>query len=308
VAAVDQGTNSTRLLVAEPDEAGGFEDLARDMVITLLGQGVDETGKLAPEALRRTLMVLARYVRRARALHVERIRVAATAAVRDAANAAELERPVGELAGSALEIVSGEEEARLSFVGATRGLDAPPPFLVLDIGGGSTEFVLGSERASAAISTQMGSVRLTERFVRSDPPEVGELDRMRAAVGELLDDVERAIPVRDAHTFVAVAGTSTTVQAVALGLDFYDPERIQRTRISRTDAARVSMRLAAMTTAERAALPVMAPGRADVIVAGSVILVEVMERFGFDEAVVSETDILDGLVLEMLELPDARVR
>ena len=301
VAALDQGTNSTRLLVAEPDEAGGFEDLARDMVITRLGQGVDETGMLAPDALQRTLVVLARYVRRARALHVERVRVAATAAVRDAVNAADFEHPVRELAGSPLEIVSGEEEARLSFLGATRGLDARPPFLVLDIGGGSTEFVLGSERPSAAISTQMGSVRLTERFVRSDPPEVGELDRMRAAVGELLDDVERAIPVRDAHTFVAVAGTSTTVQAVALGLDFYDPERIQRTRISRTDAARVSMRLAAMTTAERAALPVMAPGRADVIVAGSVILVEVMERFGFDEAVVSETDILDGLVLEMLE-------
>jgi exopolyphosphatase/guanosine-5'-triphosphate,3'-diphosphate pyrophosphatase len=301
VAAVDQGTNSTRLLVAEPDEAGGFEDLARDMVITRVGQGVDETGMLAPEALQRTLVVLARYVRRAKALHVERIRVAATAAVRDAANAADFERPVRELAGSPLEIVSGEEEARLSFLGATRGLDAPPPFLVLDIGGGSTEFVLGSERPSAAMSTQMGSVRLTERFVRSDPPEASELDRMRAAVGELLDDVERAIPARDERTFVAVAGTSTTVQAVALGLDFYDFERIHRTRLTRTDAARVSLRLASMTTAERAALPVMAPGRADVIVAGSVILVEVMERFGFDEAVVSETDILDGLVFEMFE-------
>ena len=302
VAAVDQGTNSTRLLVAEPDEAGGFEDLSRDMVITRVGQGVDETGRLATEALQRTLVVLARYVRRAKALHVERIRVAATAAVRDAANPADFERPVRELAGSPLEIVSGEEEARLSFLGATRGLDAPPPFLVLDIGGGSTEFVLGSERPSAAMSTQMGSVRLTERFVRSDPPEASELDRMRAAVGELLDDVERAIPARDDLTFVAVAGTSTTVQAVALGLDFYDPERIHRTRLSRADAARVSSRLAGITTDERAALPVMAPGRADVIVAGSVILVAVMERFGFGEAIVSETDILDGLVLEMLEL------
>jgi exopolyphosphatase/guanosine-5'-triphosphate,3'-diphosphate pyrophosphatase len=301
VAAIDQGTNSTRLLVVEPDEAGGFEDLARDMVITRLGQGVDETGRLAPEALQRTLVVLARYVRRAQALHVERIRVAATAAVRDAANAVEIERPVGELAGSPLEIVSGEEEARLSFLGATRGLDATPPFLVLDIGGGSTEFVVGSERPSAAISTRMGSVRLTERFLRNDPPESSELDRMRAAVGDLLDDVERAIPARDVRTFVAVAGTSTTVQAIAVGLDFYDPERIHRTRLSREDAARVALRLAAMTTARRAALPVMAPGRADVIVAGSVILVEVMERFGFDEAIVSETDILDGLVLEMLQ-------
>ena len=301
VAAVDQGTNSTRLLVAEPNEEGGFEDLARDMVITRLGQGVDETGRLAPEALQRTLGVLARYVRRAKALHVERIRVAATAAVRDAANAAEFERPVGELAGSPPEIVSGEEEARLSFLGATRGLDAPPPFLVLDIGGGSTEFVVGSKDPSAAISTQMGSVRLTERFVRSDPPAASELDWMRAAVDDVLDDVDRAIPARDAPTFVAVAGTSTTVQAVALGLEFYDPERIHRTRLSRDEAARVASRLAGMTTAERAALPVMAPGRADVIVAGSMILVEVMERFGFDEAIVSETDILDGHVLEMLE-------
>jgi exopolyphosphatase / guanosine-5'-triphosphate,3'-diphosphate pyrophosphatase len=302
VAAVDQGTNSTRLLVAEPEEGGGFEELARDMVITRLGQGVDATGRLAPEALERTLEVIARYARRARALHVERIRVGATAAVRDASNADAFERPVRELAGTPPEIVSGDEESRLSFLGAIRGLDAPAPFLVLDIGGGSTEFVLGTERPTAAISTQMGSVRLTERFVRRDPPAAADLDRVRAAVGQLLDDVERAIPVADARTFVAVAGTSTTVQAIALGLGAYDPERIHRTRLSRADAAAVASRLAVMTTAERAALPVMAPGRADVIVAGAVILVEVMERFGFDEALVSETDILDGLVLEMLEL------
>jgi exopolyphosphatase/guanosine-5'-triphosphate,3'-diphosphate pyrophosphatase len=148
----------------------------------------------------------------------------------------------------------------------------------------------------------MGSVRLTERFVRGDPPPAADLDRMRGAVGELLDDVEGAIPVADARTLVAVAGTSTTVQAIALGLGFYDPERIHRTRLSRADAARVSSRLAGITTGERAALPVMAPGRADVIVAGSVILVAIMERFGFGEAIVSETDILEGLVLEMLEL------
>jgi exopolyphosphatase/guanosine-5'-triphosphate,3'-diphosphate pyrophosphatase len=302
VAAIDQGTNSCRLLVLEPGADGSTEptELARDMIITRLGQGVDATGRLAPDALERTLEVIARYVRRARALHVERIRVGATAAVRDASNAEAFERPVRELAGSAPEIVSGDEEARLSFLGATRGLDAPTPFFVLDIGGGSTEFVLGAERPTASISTQMGSVRLTERFVRGDPPAAADLDRMRAAVGELLDDVERAIPVADARTFVAVAGTSTTVQAIALGLGFYDPERIHRTRLSRADAERVSSRLAAMTTAERAALPVMAPGRADVIVAGSVILVAVMERFGFDAALVSETDILDGLVLDML--------
>ena len=300
LAAVDQGTNSIRLLVAEPDGAGGFAELGRDMVITRLGRGVDETGRIARDALERTTEVLARYARRARALHAERVRVAATAALRDASNADAYERSVRDLTGSALEIVSGEKEAELSFLGATRGLEVPAPFLVLDIGGGSTEFVLGAEHPTAAISTQMGSVRLTERFVTTDPPSAGELASLRRAAGEIVDEVERAVPVAEAQTLVAVAGTATTVQAITLGLSSYDPERIHRTRLSFGDAERVAARLAAMTTPERAALPVMAPGRADVIVAGATILVEVMRRFGFGEAVVSETDILEGLVLEML--------
>lgn len=305
VAAVDQGTNSIRLLIAEPDGEGGFADLGRDMVITRLGQGVDETGRLSADALERTTEVLARYVRRARALHAERIRVGATSALRDASNAEAFERRVRDLTGSDPEIVSGEKEAELSFLGATRGLGgadpgATPPYLVLDVGGGSTEFVLGAERPSAARSTQMGSVRLTERFVSTDPPSEEELVALRRAVGEILDVVEGTVPVADARTFVAVAGTATTVQAIARGLAFYDPERIHRTRLSRGDAERVAARLASMTTTERAALPVMAPGRADVIVAGATILVEVMRRFGFDEALVSETDLLDGLVFEMI--------
>jgi exopolyphosphatase/guanosine-5'-triphosphate,3'-diphosphate pyrophosphatase len=174
---------------------------------------------------------------------------------------------------------------------------------VLDIGGGSTEFVLGAGRPSAARSTQMGSVRLTERLVRADPPSRKELGTLRDAVGEILDDVERSVPIADARTFIAVAGTATTVQAIALGLEFYDPERIHRTRLHREDAERVVSRLATMTTPERAALPVMAPGRADVIVAGATILVEVMRRFGFAEALVSEADILDGLVFEIIRPP-----
>lgn len=300
VAAIDQGTNSIRLLVAEPDGDGGFRELARDMVITRLGQGVDRTGRIAPEALERTVAVLARYCRRARALHAERIHVAATAAVRDASNRNELERAVREHAGSELEVLSGEEEAARSFLGATRGLDAPAPFLVLDIGGGSTEFVVGTDAPEAASSVQMGSVRLTERFVRHDPPTPDELETMRAFVGERLDEVERAVPVRDARTLVAVAGTSTTVQAVELGLPHYDSDAIHRTRLDRSAAERVLQQLAVMTTDERASLPVMAPGRADVIVAGAVILVEAMRRFAFEDALVSETDILDGLALEML--------
>jgi exopolyphosphatase/guanosine-5'-triphosphate,3'-diphosphate pyrophosphatase len=306
VAAMDQGTNSTRLLIAEPDGRGGFEDLGRDMIITRLGQGVDGTGRIAPEAMERTLAVIATFSRRARALHAERIRVGATAAVRDASNRDELERRVRELAGSDLEVVSGEQEAELSFLGATGGLgatgdlEAPAPYLVLDIGGGSTEFVLGAERPTASISTQMGSVRLTERCIRHDPPLAVELDAAREVVQGVLDEVERAVPVGEAATLVAVAGTSTTVQAIALGLDAYDPERIHRTRLTRADAEHVLGSLVAMTTPERAALPVMAPGRADVIAQGALILAEVMRRFGFEEALVSETDILDGLVLEML--------
>jgi len=304
LAAIDQGTNSTRLLVAE-QRAEGFEDLARDMVITRLGAGVDETGAIAADALERTMRVIERYARRSRALHATTIRVAATSAVRDASNRDELARRVREVTGSELEVVTGEHEARLSFLGATSGLqeevpEAYAPFLVLDIGGGSTECVIGTHGPAAAVSMQMGSVRLTERFVRSDPPDAGELEALREAVGPLLEGARAAIPFADARTLVAVAGTSTTVQAIALGLPFYDPERIHRTRLSRSNAERVLAELASMSTSERAALPVMAPGRADVIVAGATILVEVMGRLGFEETLVSETDILDGLLLEML--------
>jgi exopolyphosphatase/guanosine-5'-triphosphate,3'-diphosphate pyrophosphatase len=299
-AVIDQGTNSIRLLVVEPDADAGVRELARDMVITRLGQGVDRTGRISPEALERTVAVLATYCRRARALHAERIRVAATAAVRDASNREDLERAVHEHAGSELEVISGEEEAALSFLGASRGLDAPAPFLVLDIGGGSTELVLGTDRPTAQVSLRMGSVRLTERFVRHDPPSPEELEAMRLAALDLLEDAEGEVPVRDARTLVATAGTSTTVQAIALGLQRYDPEAIHRTRLSLADAERVLRDLAAMTTPERSALPVMAPGRGDVIVAGAVVLVAVMRRFGFDQALVSETDILDGLAFDVL--------
>ncbi|HSJ51176.1 MAG TPA: Ppx/GppA phosphatase family protein, partial [Actinomycetota bacterium] len=297
----DQGTNSIRLLVVEPDGSGGFGELARDMVITRLGQDVDRTGRLAPEALERTLAVLATYARRARALHATRIRVAATAAVRDASNREDFERAVAELAGSPLEVITGEREAELSFLGATRSLDAPSPYLVLDIGGGSTELVVGDAEPSAAVSLQMGSVRLTERFVRHDPPPVEEVRSMEAFALERLEDAARVADSARPRTLVAVAGTSTTVQAISLGLDRYDPEAIHRTVLARDDAERVRDHLAAMTTAERSALPVMAPGRGDVIVAGAVVLCAVMRRFGFEQALVSETDILDGLAFDQLQ-------
>jgi exopolyphosphatase/guanosine-5'-triphosphate,3'-diphosphate pyrophosphatase len=302
VGVVDLGTNSIRLLVASdgPSEDQGLEEFARDMVITRIGEGVDRTGRIDQEALSRTIDVLEWYCRRARALRAERIRVSATAAVREASNRDELEASVRTHAGSELEVITGEREAALSFLGATHGLDAPGPFLVLDIGGGSTEFAVGTEQPDASNSTPMGSVRLTERLIQTDPPSEVELASVRDAVRVILDDVERSIPIRTARTLVAVAGTPTTIKAISLGLPFYDPEAIHRSWLSVGDAERVLEELARMTTDERSAIPVMAPGRADVILAGAVILVEVMRRFGFERALVSETDILDGLALELL--------
>jgi exopolyphosphatase / guanosine-5'-triphosphate,3'-diphosphate pyrophosphatase len=306
VGAVDLGTNSIRLVVAEPSETGEaspdppFALLARDMTITRIGQGVDRTGRIQPEALARTLRVLARYCRRARALHAERIAVSATSAVRDASNRGELEDAVRDHARSELRVISGEREAELSFMGATAGLAAPAPFAVLDIGGGSTEMVVGSSGPEAVVSTCLGSVRLTERHVRSDPPAPGEREALARAVDRVLEEIERAVHPGRAETLIAVAGTPTTIQAIARGLDFYDPEAIHRTELSIQDAEAVLDRLAAMTTAQRAALPVMAPGREDVVVSGATILVRTMRRFGFRRVLVSETDILDGLAMELL--------
>ena len=309
VAAIDQGTNSIRLLVVEPPaEAGGDPtELSRDMVITRLGQGVDRTGRLDPDALRRTIDVLARFCRRARASHVDRIRVAATSAVRDASNRDDFAAAVRELAGSELEVISGEREAGLSFLGGTHGLDpstVPLPYLVLDIGGGSTEFVVGREpgRAEHARSTQMGSVRLTERNVATDPPSPPEVRAILSEIARVLDEAEATVPIRDARTLVAVAGTATTLQAIALGLDRYDPDAIHRTWLSLEVADAVLADLLRMTNAERAALTVMARGRGDVIIAGALILTAVMRRFGFERALVSETDILDALAYELLDI------
>ncbi len=300
VAAIDQGTNSIRLLVVD----GAGTELARDMVITRLGEGVDRTGRLDPEALSRTVEVLAAYCRRARALGAGRIRVAATSAVRDADNRDEFEAAVLEHAGSTLEVITGEQEAALSYLGATRGLEpADGPFLVQDIGGGSTEFVTGAgpDVAEHAVSTQMGSVRLTERHIAHDRPTTDELAALFTSVDEVLAQVERDLPLTSTRTFVAVAGTATTVQAINLGLGRYDPDVIHRSWLTLEDAVRVLVDLAAMRDAERAAIPVMVPGRGDVIIAGAVILVATMRRFDLARALVSETDILDGLALQMLD-------
>lgn len=305
VAAVDMGTNSIRLLVAVPAD-GDMVEIARDMVITRLGQGVDRTGRLAPQALRRTMDVLERYSRRARALGSERIRVGATSAVRDSPDRRLLEAEVARITGGPPEILSGEREAELSFLGATRGLDAPPPFLVFDIGGGSTELALGTEGVEAAASVDVGSVRITERVGPADPPGPNDLENMSRLAAAALAEASEAIPPGRAATLVGVAGTTTTVQAIALGLDRYDPEAIHGTTLSRQAAAEVLERLAAMTTAERRALPVMAPGREDVIVAGTVILAGILDRWGAGSCLVSERDILEGLAIEMVESSESR--
>ncbi|HEX8100416.1 MAG TPA: DUF501 domain-containing protein [Actinomycetota bacterium] len=302
LAAIDLGTNSIRLLVARfPDDTKEPQDLARDMVITRLGQGVDASRRMAPEALARTMAVLRRYCARARAVGAERIHLAATSAVRDASNRDDLSDAVLSATGEPMEVLSGDDEAALTFLGATRGLDALGPFLVLDIGGGSTEFVVGDGAGRSGVSMDIGSVRLTERLITTDPPGADELHALHVAVDEALAEVEQRLPVRTAKTLVAVAGTSTTVQAIALGLPEYDPERLHRSVLSRDAAERVFRLLADMTTAERRDLPVMAPGREDVIPAGASILVAVMRRWGFSEALVSETDILDGLADRMAQ-------
>ncbi|MGH2671870.1 MAG: DUF501 domain-containing protein [Actinomycetota bacterium] len=306
VAAIDQGTNSTRLLVLEP-RAPGEEplELARDMRITRLGKDVDRTGRLAPESIGRTLGVVASFARRARALHAERLRLGATSAVRDASNKEELFGPLRKEIDGEPEVIDGEREAALSFLGGTRGLDPDGgPFLLIDIGGGSTELVFGREPGVAehAISTRIGSVRLTERIRPSDPPSEEDLRAFTAEAESELARVEEAVPVRDARTLVAVAGTATTLQACAIGLERHDPDLIHRSILTLADAERTVRDLAAMDNEERAAIPVMPKGRGDVIVAGATILVDAMRRFGFGEALVSETDILDGLALELLDV------
>jgi exopolyphosphatase/guanosine-5'-triphosphate,3'-diphosphate pyrophosphatase len=306
VAAIDQGTNSCRLLVLEPGEPGGAPtELARDMIITRLGAGVDATGRLDEAALERTLDVLGRFCRRARALGAERIRVGATSAVRDAANPEAFAEGVRRLAGVDPEVIEGSAEATLSFLGGTRGLpEGDGPFLVLDIGGGSTELVWGRGPgvAERAVSTQMGSVRLTERLVHTDPPSPENLRSLETAITASLEEAETTVPVRDVGTFVSVAGTATTLQALSLGLARCDPDRIHRSWLAVEDVERVLGVLAGMTDEERSALPVMAPGRGDVIVAGAAILATVMRRYGFARTLVSETDILDGLAFELLDV------
>ncbi|MEJ3743867.1 Ppx/GppA phosphatase family protein [Actinomycetes bacterium KLBMP 9797] len=311
MAGIDCGTNSIRLLVADVD-GDRLSDVTRRMEIVRLGQGVDRTGRLAPEAIERTRNALAGYAAAIQQHGAEQVRMVATSATRDAANADDFRVMVKETLGVEPEVVTGEEEAHLSFTGAVRGLPAgaEPPYLVVDIGGGSTEFVVGAGDVDRAISVNIGCVRMTERHLHGDPPTGAEVAAASADIAAEVDRALSAVDGRDAATtsgqeaattsgraatLVGLAGSVTTVAAIALGLSEYDSARIHHARIGYAEVADVTGRLLGMTTAERLAIPVMHPGRADVIGAGALVLRTIMERSGIGDVIASEHDILDGI-------------
>jgi exopolyphosphatase/guanosine-5'-triphosphate,3'-diphosphate pyrophosphatase len=303
VAAVDCGTNSIRLLVADVDPSTGeVTDLDRRMTIVRLGQGVDRTGRLAPEALERTFAACREYAAVIKEHGAEKLRFVATSASRDAENRDDFVRGVLDILGVEPEVISGDQEAEFSFTGATKELagGGAGEYLVVDIGGGSTEFVVGAAHARAARSVDIGCVRLTERHVRSDPPSQAEVAAIRADIETALDLAEETVPLREAQTLVGLAGSVTTVAAIALGLPEYDSEAIHRSRISYEQVAEVTARLLAATHDERSRISVMHPGRVDVIVSGALVLLAVMDRVGAREVVVSEHDILDGIALSLV--------
>ncbi|MFI2840418.1 exopolyphosphatase [Mycolicibacterium sp. PDY-3] len=309
VGAIDCGTNSIRLLIAEggPD---GLIDTHREMRIVRLGQGVDATGEFAPEALARTESALTDYVALMREHDVARVRMVATSAARDAGNRDEFfamtARLLGTVSdGAVAEVITGTEEAELSFRGAVGELDsAGAPFIVVDLGGGSTELVLGDGAGvSASFSADIGCVRIKERCLPSDPPPAEEIEAARTVVRAALDEALRAVPVERARTWVGVAGTFTTLAALAHRLPAYDPAAIHLSRTGFADLSTVCADLLAMTAQQRLALGPMHEGRADVIAGGAIVVQELArvmaDRAGIDELVVSEHDILDGIALSI---------
>lgn len=301
VAAVDCGTNSVRLLVA--DVAGGvLTDVHREMRVVRLGQGVDRTGELAVEAVERTRVALADYAATSARLGVERTRMVATSATRDARNRALFTQVVEATLGVPPEVVSGDQEAALSFDGATRGLDpAQGPFLVVDIGGGSTELVLGTRQVDAARSVDVGCVRLTERHLTADPPTAAQVAAAEADVDAALALVREVVKVEQGRLPVGLAGSVTTVAAHALRLPAYQCERTHLARLDGAAVVAACTELLTMTRAERAALPYMHPGRVDVIGAGALLLRTLVDRLGWAELLVSEADLLDGIAWSAAE-------
>jgi exopolyphosphatase/guanosine-5'-triphosphate,3'-diphosphate pyrophosphatase len=306
VAAVDCGTNSIRLLVADVDPVTGtLADLDRRMEVVRLGQGVDRTGRIAPEAMARTLDAARRYADLASGLGASAVRFVATSASRDAENAAEFVDGVRSVFGVEPEVVAGEEEAALSYTGATRELHGAhaAPFLVVDIGGGSTELVLGDGVVEASRSVDVGCVRMTERHLAGDPPTSEQVAAATHDIRAALDLAAERVPLAAARTLVGLAGSVTTVAAHALRLDSYRPERIHRSVLGVDEVVAACDDLLAMPRDKRAELPYMHPGRVDVIGAGALVWKLVVERVaaeaGLREVVTSEHDILDGIAFSI---------
>lgn len=299
VAAIDCGTNSIRLLIAHK-EGGAMVDDHRLMEVVRLGEGVDRTGEFAPAALERTFAATKKYAEIIKREGVDQMRFCATSASRDARNREVFIDGVMEILGVAPEVIPGEEEARLSFLGATSGRN-DGPFLVVDIGGGSTEFVVGSEKVEAAISVDIGCVRMTERHMSSDPITASEIAAATSDIDQAITRAAEVVPMRSAKTLIAVAGTATTIAAAALNLTSYQPNVIHGSRIPLKDVQRINEQFLSMTRSQRAELPYMHPGRVDVIAAGSLVLRRILERGNFEAFVASEHDILDGIVASLVK-------
>ena len=302
VAAIDCGTNSLRLLIADID-GNNFREVHRDMQVVRLGQGVDKNKAFAPEAIERTLAVTKEYASVLRAKGVERLRFCATSATRDASNRDLFIDGVEDILGVAPEVIPGSEEAALSFLGATKELGQElAPFLVVDIGGGSTEFVLGERSVESARSVNIGCVRMSERHLNHQPPTSAQLAAASADIDTAISEAGEHVDFTAAQTLIAVAGTATTVAAAALGLLEYDRNSIHLARISSQQVHEVARMFASMSRDEIAALGYMHPGRVDVITSGALVLSRVMTLTGAKEFVASESDILDGIAWGLAEI------
>jgi len=299
VAAIDCGTNSIRLLIADID-GNNFREIVRDMEIVRLGQGVDQTGQFHPDAIARTLAAVDKFAAEIAKRGVEKIRFCATSATRDATNRHLFVDGVRERLGIELEVISGDEEAALSFAGAIKDLDpSNGPFLVVDIGGGSTEFVFGTATVEAARSVNIGCVRMSERHFASDPATPEQIEAARTDIQAAIAQAAAVVPITKAKTLVAVAGTATTVAAAALDLPEYDRYAIHLSRISAQQVHDAATMFATKTREQRISLGYMHPGRVDVIAAGSLVLSEIMKATGATEFVASESDILDGMAFSL---------
>ena len=301
VAAIDCGTNSIRLLIADIT-GDNFKEVLRTMEIVRLGQGVDQNKSFHPDAIDRTLKAVELFRDQIASKGVEKIRFCATSATRDATNRSLFTDGVREILGIEVEVIPGEEEAELSFIGATKELrQSDAPFLVVDIGGGSTEFVFGSEKVDFAKSVNIGCVRMSERHLNTQPPSMAQIAQAIVDIDIAITQAAAVVPITTAKTLVAVAGTATTVAAAALELTDYDRHLIHLSRISSDKVHKVAATFQSMNKDQIASLGFMHPGRVDVITAGSLVLSRIMAATGATEFVASESDILDGMAWSLIK-------